>query len=160
VMLAAGFHYKRFVPGFEAPVYVSWARRNQSTLIRVPIYKPGKEESTRIELRSPDPACNPYLAFAVMLAAGLAGIKEKLELPLPIEEDIYCMNKSDLSDKGITVLPGSLIEAITLTEKSRLVHDVLGDHIFNKFIRSKKVEWDNYRTQVTEWELKKYLPIL
>lgn len=152
--------YKRLVPGFEAPVYVSWARRNQSTLIRVPIYKPGKEESTRIELRSPDPACNPYLAFAVMLAAGLAGIKERLELPLPIEEDVYCMNKSDLSDKGITVLPGSLIEAITLTEKSRLVHDVLGDHIFNKFIGSKKVEWDNYRTQVTEWELKKYLPIL
>jgi len=152
--------YKRLVPGYEAPVYISWARRNRSTLIRVPMYKPGKEESTRIELRSPDPACNPYLAFTVMLAAGLEGIKERLELHPPIEEDVFCMSMSDLSDKGINILPGSLIEAITLTENSRLVRDVLGNHIFNKFIESKKIEWDDYRTQVTEWELKEYLPIL
>lgn len=152
--------YKRLVPGYEAPVYVSWARRNRSTLIRVPMYKPGKEESTRIELRSPDPACNPYLAFSVMLAAGLDGIKQRMELPAPIEEDVYCMSATDLSERGITVLPGSLIEAITLTEKSDLVRDALGDHIFNKFIGSKKIEWDNYRIQVTEWELKEYLPIL
>lgn len=152
--------YRRLVPGYEAPVYISWARRNRSTLVRVPMYKPGKEKATRVEFRSPDPACNPYLAFSVMLAAGLAGIKNKYELPPPIEKDVYSMTSEELEKDGIKSLPGSLIEAISLTEKSELVKEALGDHIFKNFIASKKVEWDNYRVQVTEWELKEYLSVL
>lgn len=152
--------YRRLVPGYEAPVYISWARRNRSTLVRVPMYKPGKEKATRVEFRSPDPACNPYLAFSVMLAAGLAGIKNKYELPPPIEKDVYSMTSEELEKDGVKSLPGSLIEAISLTEKSELVKEALGDHIFKNFIASKKVEWDNYRVQVTEWELKEYLSVL
>jgi len=152
--------YKRLVPGYEAPVYITWARRNRSTLVRVPMYKPGKEEATRVEFRSPDPACNPYLAFSVMLAAGLAGIKNKYELPPPTEKDVYQMNDEERTKESIKTLPGSLIEAITLTEKSELVREALGDHIFNNFITSKKVEWDRYRVNVTEWELKEYLSVL
>ncbi len=152
--------YKRLVPGYEAPVYVSWARRNRSTMIRVPMYKPGKERATRIEFRSPDPACNPYLAFAVMLGAGMSGIEEKLELPDPIEEDIYEMNPAERRAHGITDLPGNLYAATLETEKSELVRDVLGDHIFNKFIENKKIEWDNYRTHVSQYEIDKYLPVL
>ena len=152
--------YKRLVPGYEAPVYVSWARRNRSTMIRVPMYKPGKEQATRIEFRSPDPACNPYLAFAVMLGAGMSGIEKKLELPDPIEEDIYEMNPAERRAHGITDLPGNLYAATLETEKSDLVRDVLGDHIFNKFIENKKIEWDNYRTHVSQYEIDKYLPVL
>ncbi len=152
--------YKRLVPGYEAPVYVAWARRNRSALVRVPMYKPGKEAATRIELRSPDPACNPYLAFAVMLAAGLKGIEEKYELPAPVEEDIFEMNVAEREKHGITSLPGSLNEAIEAMEKSEVVKDALGEHIFNQFIANKKAEWDNYRIQITEYELKKYLPLL
>lgn len=152
--------YKRLVPGYEAPVYVSWARRNRSAMIRVPMYKPGKEEATRMEFRSPDPACNPYLAFAVMLGAGLKGIEEKYELPDPIEEDIYEMNPAERKTHGVTDLPGNLYAAILETEKSVLVREVLGDHVFNKFIENKKIEWDKYRTHVSQFELKRYLPIL
>ena len=152
--------YKRLVPGYEAPVYISWARRNRSTLVRVPMYKPGKEKATRVEFRSPDPACNPYLAFSVMLAAGLAGIKNKYELPPPTEKDVYTMSKEEKEKEGIKSLPGSLIEAISLTEKSELMREALGDHVFNNFITSKKVEWDRYRVNVTEWELKEYLGVL
>jgi len=152
--------YKRLVPGYEAPVYITWARRNRSTLVRVPMYKPGKEKATRVEFRSPDPACNPYLAFSVMLAAGLAGIKNRYELPPPTEKDVYLMSDEERAKEGIKTLPGSLIEAITLTEKSELVREALGDHIFNNFITSKKVEWDRYRVNVTEWELKEYLSVL
>jgi len=152
--------YKRLVPGYEAPVYVSWARRNRSTMIRVPMYKPGKEKATRIEFRSPDPACNPYLAFAVMLGAGLSGIEKKLELPDPIEEDIFEMNPAERRAHGITDLPGNLYAATLETEKSELVREVLGDHIFNKFIENKKIEWDNYRTHVSQFEIDKYLPVL
>jgi len=152
--------YKRLVPGYEAPVYVSWARRNRSALVRVPMYKPGKEKATRVEFRCPDPACNPYLAFAVMLAAGLKGIEEGYELPAPIEEDIFEMSVSAREEAGITSLPGSLAEAITETEKSELVRESLGDHIFNKFIENKKIEWDRYRTHVSQFELRNYLPIL
>jgi glutamine synthetase len=152
--------YKRLVPGYEAPVYLSWARRNRSTLVRVPMYKPGKENATRVEFRSADPACNPYLTFSVMLAAGLAGIKNKYELRAPIEKDVYQLNGEEKAKEGITSLPGSLIEAIALTEESELVREALGDHVFNNFIRSKKVEWDNYRVNVTEWELKAYLGVL
>ena len=152
--------YKRLVPGYEAPVYITWARRNRSTLVRVPMYKPNKEKATRVEFRSPDPACNPYLAFSVMLAAGLAGIKNKYELPPPTEKDVYRLSDEERAKEGIKTLPGSLIEAITLTEKSELVREALGDHIFNNFITSKLVEWNRYRVNVTEWELKEYLSVL
>ena len=152
--------YKRLVPGYEAPVYVSWARRNRSAMIRVPMYKPGKEEATRIEFRSPDPACNPYLAFAVMLGAGLEGIEKKYELPDPIEEDIFEMNPSERSAHGITDLPGNLYAAILEAEKSELVKKVLGEHVFNKFIENKKIEWDRYRTHVSQFEIERYLPTL
>ncbi|MBE9574110.1 MAG: type I glutamate--ammonia ligase [Proteobacteria bacterium] len=152
--------YKRLVPGYEAPVYISWARRNRSTMIRVPMYKPGKELATRIEFRSPDPACNPYLAFAVMLAAGLKGIDEDYLLPDPIEEDIYEMDEVAREKAGIESLPGSLFEALQEVEKSELVRETLGEHIFNKFVANKKIEWDRYRVHVSQYEIEKYLPIL
>ncbi|MCK9526789.1 MAG: glutamine synthetase family protein [Limnochordia bacterium] len=152
--------YKRLVPGYEAPVYLSWARRNRSDLVRVPEYKPGREKSTRIELRSPDPACNPYLAFAVMLSAGLEGIKNKYELCAPIEENVYEMSEQERAAKGIGTLPSSLNEAIGLAENSQLVKKALGEHVFKAFIQNKKIEWDKYRIQVTEYELNRYLPIL
>lgn len=152
--------YKRLVPGYEAPVYICWGQRNRSALVRVPMYKPGEEVSTRAEMRSPDPACNPYLGFAVMLAAGLEGIEKGYELPEPIEKDIFLLSDEEKETQGIKVLPGSLIEAIQSTEKSQLVKKTLGEHIFNKFIENKKIEWDRYRTQVTDYELQKYLPIL
>jgi len=152
--------YKRLVPGYEAPVYISWARRNRSALVRVPMYKPGKEKATRIELRCPDPACNPYLAFAVMLAAGLKGIKEGYELCPPVEEDIYEMSPEKRKEHGIESLPGDLYEAVQYAEASELVKETLGDHIFTKFIENKKIEWDQYRTHVSQFELEKYLPIL
>jgi glutamine synthetase len=152
--------YKRLVPGYEAPVYLSWARRNRSDLIRVPEYRPGREKATRLEYRSPDPACNPYLAFSVMLAAGLEGIEKGLEPPAPVEENVYEMSVEERQKRGIGTLPASLLEAILLAEKSEVVRKALGDHVFEAFIQNKKIEWDQYRTQVTEYELKKYLPIL
>ena len=152
--------YKRLVPGYEAPVYISWAQRNRSALVRVPMYKPEKANATRAEFRCPDPACNPYLAFAVMLAAGLKGIENNYELPAPVEEDIFEMNAEGRAKAGIESLPGSLGAAIECTESSELVREALGDHIFEKFIANKKIEWDQYRTQVTPWELEKYLPVL
>jgi glutamine synthetase len=152
--------YKRLVPGFEAPVYISWASRNRSTLVRVPMYKPGKEKATRIEFRSPDPACNPYLAFSVMLAAGLEGIEKGYELPEPIEKDIFDLSEEEKKEFKIASLPGSLVEAIEIAEKSEIVRNALGEHIFNNFITSKKVEWDDYRTKVHPYEIERYLPIL
>ncbi|MEP0828264.1 MAG: glutamine synthetase [bacterium] len=152
--------YKRLVVGYEAPVYVSWGRRNRSSLIRVPMFKAGHEKSTRIELRSPDPACNPYLAFALMLGAGLEGIENKYPLPEPIEENIFTMTKEKREKFKIDALPDSLENAIRLTEKSKLVRDVLGDHIFETLIANKKVEWDNYRINVTNYEIDTYLPFL
>ncbi|MDD2471784.1 MAG: glutamine synthetase family protein [Dehalococcoidales bacterium] len=152
--------YKRLVPGYEAPVYLSWAKRNRSDLIRVPEYKPGREKATRAELRSPDPACNPYLAFAVMLAAGLEGIEKKYELPAPIEENVFEMTEAEKAERGIGTLPSSLNEAIKLTENSELVRRVLGEHCFKAFLENKKLEWDKYRIQITEYELNRYLPIL
>ncbi len=152
--------YKRLVPGFEAPVYISWARRNRADLIRVPEYKPGHEKSTRVELRSPDPACNPYLAFAVMLAAGLKGIEDEYECPEPVEENVYTMTPQEREARNIGSLPGSLQEAIELAENSPLVRDALGDELFEKFIANKKIEWDRYRSQVTDYEIREYLPIL
>jgi len=152
--------YKRLVPGYEAPVYISWARRNRSDLIRVPEYRPGREKATRVEFRSPDPACNPYLAFSVMLAAGLEGIEKGYEVPDPIEGNVYEMTEEERAKRGIGTLPASLLEAIMLTEKSEVVHKALGNHVFEAFIRNKKIEWDQYRAQVTDYELKKYLPVL
>ncbi len=152
--------YKRLVPGYEAPVYISWARRNRSALIRVPMYKPGKANATRMEFRCPDPACNPYLAFAVMLAAGMKGMEEGYALPDPVEEDIFKMTEKERDARGIESLPGSLGQAIHMTERSELVRETLGDHIFNKFIENKKLEWDQYRMHVSNYELCKYLPVL
>jgi glutamine synthetase len=152
--------YKRLVPGYEAPVYLSWARRNRSDLIRVPEYRPGREKATRIEFRSPDPACNPYLCFSVMLAAGLEGIEKKYKVPEPIEKNVYEMTAEERAKWGIDTLPGSLSEAIQLAEKSEIVRKALGEHVFNSFIENKKKEWDDYRIQITEYELKRYLPIL
>jgi glutamine synthetase len=152
--------YKRLVPGYEAPVYLSWARRNRSDLIRVPVYKPGKEGATRIEYRAPDPACNPYLAFAVMLAAGLDGIEGKYECPPPVEQNVYEMSDDERRQLGIEQIPGDLWEAIEAAEASDLLKKALGDHVFEKFIENKKIEWDSYRAQVTEYELERYLPIL
>ena len=152
--------YKRLVPGYEAPVYLSWARRNRSDLVRVPEYRPGREKATRLEFRSPDPACNPYLAFSVMLAAGLEGIKNGYEPPAPIEENVYEMSTEERQKRGIGTLPASLLEAIQLAENSKVVREALGEHVFEAFIQNKKIEWDDYRTQVTEYELNRYLPIL
>ena len=152
--------YKRLVPGYEAPIYVSWATRNRSDLIRVPVYKPGKENATRIEYRSPDPACNPYLAFAVMLTAGLEGIEKKYECPPPVERNVYEMTPEERDATGIEQLPVDLADAVVEAEKSELLRKTLGDHVFDKFIENKKIECHNYRTQVTEFELEKYLPVL
>ena len=152
--------YKRLVPGYEAPVYVSWAGRNRSALVRVPVYKPGKEKATRIEMRNPDPACNPYLAFSVMLAAGLEGIKRKYPLPPEVTHNIYEMTEVQRKKAKIESLPDDLFEAIKITEKSALVRKALGDKVFEYFIRNKKDEWNEYRRQVTEYELGKYLAIL
>ncbi len=152
--------YKRLVPGYEAPVYQSWAVRNRSDLVRVPVYKPGKENATRIEFRSPDPACNPYLAFACMLAAGLEGIEKGYELPDPVERNIYQMTEEERKELGIGQLPEDLWEAVQVAEKSELLRKTLGDAVFESFIENKKVEWDNYRLHVTPWEMDKYLSVL
>jgi len=152
--------YKRLVPGYEAPVYVSWAQRNRSALVRVPVYKPGKEKATRVELRNPDPACNPYLAFSVMLAAGLEGIKKKYKLLPEVTDNVYNMTEEQREKAGIECLPDDLFEAIKITEKSDLVRRALGDKVFEYFIRNKKDEWDEYRTQITKYEKEKYLAIL
>ncbi len=152
--------YKRLVPGYEAPVYICWAQMNRSALIRVPMYKPGKEKSTRIEYRSPDPACNPYLAFSVMLACGLEGIRRGYKLAPPANDNIYRMEEEERKQQGIDSLPDDLLEAIHVTEKSRIVKDALGAKLFEFFIRNKKLEWDEYKAQVTQYEINKYLPIL
>ena len=152
--------YKRLLPGYEAPVYITWARRNRADLIRIPEDQPGKENATRIELRSPDPACNPYLAFSVMLAAGLEGIEKEYDPPPPVEKNVFEMTEQERQEKGIDTLPGSLDEAIKLTENSELVRKALGEHVFNTFIQNRKVDWDHYRCQVTDYELKQYLPVL
>ncbi|HEX6030889.1 MAG TPA: glutamine synthetase family protein [Tepidiformaceae bacterium] len=152
--------YKRLMPGFEAPVYITWARRNRSDLIRIPDYKPGGEMHTRIEYRSPDPACNPYLVFAVMLAAGLDGIERELPLPAPVEENVFEMSDAELRERNIEVLPGSLKEAIEVAEGSELLRKALGDHVFESLIKNKKIEWERYRRHVTDFELAEYLPIL
>ena len=152
--------YKRLTPGHEAPMYISWAMKNRSDLIRVPSYRPGRQDSVRIEYRAPDPACNPYLAFSVMLAAGLKGIENEYEVPAPTEENVFDMSEEARAARGIAPLPGSLYEAIKLAENSQLLQETLGDHVFRVFLENKKLEWNEYRTQITDYEIKRYLPQL
>ena len=152
--------YKRLVPGFEAPVYVCWARRNRSALVRVPMYKPGKEGATRIEFRSPDPACNPYLAFASMLAAGLEGVENEYELPPEASNNIYEMTAEERVAAGIRSLPEDLNEAIHAAQDSKVLRQCLGEHVHEFLIRNKREEWDAYKAYVTPYELERYFPIL
>ena len=154
--------YKRLIvtPGNEAPAYVAWARNNRSALVRVPGGRKGKESSTRIEFRSPDPACNPYLAFAVVLAAGLEGVEEGYDLPPELTANLYEMTAEERLAEGVTALPGSLEEAVIEMEQSELVAEALGEHVFEWFIRNKRIEWDEYKTYVTPFEIERYLPIL
>ena len=152
--------YKRLVPGFEAPVYCAWSRRNRSALVRVSLYHPGKEQATRMELRCPDPACNPYLTFAVLLQAGLEGIEKGYELPEPMEKNLYHLSADERKRLGIEQLPETLGEAIELTAESELVLRALGEHTFDRFIEIKRQEWEDYRVQVTQWELDRYMAIL
>jgi glutamine synthetase len=152
--------YKRLVPGYEAPVYAAWSRRNRSALIRIPLYKPGNEQATRAEIRCPDPACNPYLTFAALLHAGLEGIEQGYELPPPMEKNLYKLSADERKERGIVSLPESLGEAIEELAGSDLVRRALGDHIFDAYVKLKRAEWDEYRVQLTPWELEKYLPVL
>ena len=152
--------YKRLVPGYEAPSYIAWGRKNRSALVRIPQAKAGKPNATRIECRFPDPACNPYLAFAVMLGAGLDGIAKKLPVPEMTEENIFHMTPQERSRRGIGTLPAYLYEAINETRHSELVKNILGKHTFEKFIANKDIEWDQYRTHVSSYELEKYLSVL
>ena len=152
--------YKRLVPGFEAPVHVSWARNNRSGLIRVPVPKRANPLATRIEYRSPDPACNPYLAFSVILAAGLRGIEQNYELPLEADSNLFEMDDAALDKLGIQQLPQSLSDALKLMEGSQLVAEALGDHIFEWFLRNKRAEWRGYKTHISQFETDRYLKSL
>jgi glutamine synthetase len=149
--------FKRLVPGFEAPVHVSWARNNRSGLIRVPIPKRGSDLATRIELRSPDPACNPYLAFSVILAAGMRGVEEGYELPAEADANLFEMGDTALAKLGIEQLPQSLNDALRTMESSQLVAEALGEHIFEWFLRNKRFEWRKYKTHVSQFEIDTYL---
>ena len=152
--------YKRLVPGYEAPVYICWARRNRSAMVRVPLYKPGKEAATRVELRNPDPSANPYLAFAAMLAAGLDGIEKGMELPAEASNNIYDMTAAEREKAGIDALPEDLYQAIKSFEGSSFVREALGDHVCDYLVRNKWAEWDEYKKLVTPYELDRYLSIL
>jgi glutamine synthetase len=149
--------YKRLVPGYEAPVYISWARINRSALIRIPQASRGKPEATRLELRCPDPSCNPYLAFAAMLAAGLDGIQRNLELPRPVEENLYHFDDKAIQKQGVKMLPGSLEEALDEFAKDDVIQEALGAHVCEWFLEAKRAEWNEYRMRVTPWELERYL---
>ena len=152
--------YKRLVPGFEAPVVVSWAMRSHSDLIRIPDYRPGHDDSTRVEYRAPDSACNPYLSFSVLLAAGLNGIEQKLEAPAPRKDDVQGLTNDELKAENIQRLPHSLLEAIQVAEGSDLLRDALGDHVFQSFLKNKSMEWEDYRRRVHQFEIDRYLPVL
>jgi glutamine synthetase len=150
--------YKRLVPGYEAPTYLTWGRINRSALIRVPMVSPGRSvEATRVEVRCPDPSSNTYLAFAVMLAAGLDGIEKEMELGDPVEESLFEMEAERIAEKGIKELPGTLGEAIEELEADKVVSDALGEHVLTRYVEAKRAEWDEYRTQVTSWEVDRYL---
>ena len=150
--------YKRLVAGYEAPVHVSWARNNRSALVRVPVTKAGKTTSTRVEYRSPDPACNPYLSFAVILAAGMAGIDGDYELPAESVANVFAMSEEERAKAGLKAIPQSLAEALDAMEGSELVADALGDHIFEWFLRNKRSEWNDYKAHISQFELSRYLP--
>ncbi|HEU5211641.1 MAG TPA: glutamine synthetase family protein [Gaiellaceae bacterium] len=152
--------YKRLVPGYEAPVYVAWSRRNRSALIRIPLYKPGNEQATRAEIRCPDPACNPYLTFAALLHAGLEGIEQGYELPEPMETNLYHLTAEQRRERGIVALPETLGEAIDELSRSELVRKAFGPHIFDRYVELKRQEWDDYRVQLTDWEMQRYLAVL
>ncbi|MGZ4663757.1 MAG: type I glutamate--ammonia ligase [Frankiaceae bacterium] len=152
--------YKRLIVGGEAPAYVCWGHNNRSALVRIPMYKPNKPNATRVEFRSPDSACNPYLMFAVILAAGMRGIENSYELPPGAEDDVWSLTPEQRADLGISALPGSLHEAILAMERSELVAETLGEHVFEFFLRNKRAEWAEYRRRVTQYELERYLPIL
>ena len=152
--------YKRLVPGYEAPVYISWARENRSTLVRIPTHFPGKEIADRVEYRAPDPACNPYLAFSAMLQAGLEGVRQGYKLSPPIEKNLYTLTEEERERLGIKYLPESLGEAISVTKKSELVKKTLGEEFFHKLLGNKARIWEDYRAQLTQYEIKKNLPVL
>ena len=152
--------YKRLVPGYEAPIYTTWAVRNRSDMIRIPAYKLGKEKATRIEIRSPDPACNPYLAFSAMLAAGLEGIEKNYPIVDPVERNVYNLSEEERKELDIDTLPGDLFEAIKAMEPSQVIKKALGDHVFHSLLENKKLEWADYRAQLSDWEMKNYFPIL
>ena len=152
--------YKRLIGGGEAPAHVCWGHNNRSAMVRVPMYKPGKGNSTRIEVRTLDTACNPYLAFAVLLRAGLKGVEEGYPLPPGAEDDVWSLTDAERRALGMSALPSSLGDAIRVMERSELVADALGEHVFDFFLRNKRSEWEEYRRQVTPYELEKYLPVL
>jgi glutamine synthetase len=160
--------YKRLTPGYEAPVYLAWGRKNRSAYIRVPEYQMGKEKSTRIELRSPDPACNIYLAFAIIQAAGIEGVRKNLKFPPPQEKDIFEMTKAEMKKRNIKTLSRNLKEALECFRKSSLVKETLGEHLFQKIIQNKEIEWQKYKKavgkrferEVSPYEIKEYLPVL
>ncbi|HJW21871.1 MAG TPA: glutamine synthetase, partial [Candidatus Limnocylindrales bacterium] len=150
--------YKRLVPGYEAPTYLTWGRTNRSALIRVPMVSPGKSvEGTRCEVRCPDPSSNTYLAFAAMIAAGLDGVEKGLTLGEPVEESLFEMDAAQIASKGIKELPGTLGEALEELSRDDVIREALGDHVYGHFVEAKREEWDEYRTQVSDWELEKYL---
>jgi glutamine synthetase len=150
--------YKRLVPGYEAPTYLTWGRTNRSALIRVPMVSPGKSvEGTRVEVRCPDPSSNTYLAFAAMVAAGLDGVEKGLELGEPVEESLFEMDAATIAAKSIKELPGTLGEALDELEKDDVIREALGEHVFSHYVNAKRAEWDEYRTQVSDWELERYL---
>ena len=152
--------YKRLVPGYEAPVYIAWSRRNRSALVRVPLYHPGKEKATRAELRCPDPSANIYLCFAALLHAGLEGIERGYELPEPMERNLYHLSHEEREKLGIHSLPSDLGEAIKEAENSELLYKCLGEHVFTRLLELKREEFEDYRVQVTPYEIQKYLPVL
>jgi glutamine synthetase len=152
--------YKRLVPGYEAPVYVAWSQRNRSALVRIPLYKPGSEQGTRAEIRCPDPACNPYLTFAALLHAGLEGIARGYELAPPMETNLYHLSAEERTERGIVSLPETLGEAVEEFSKSDLMRRAFGDHIFDAYVKLKRAEWDDYRVQLTQWEVDRYLSVL
>jgi glutamine synthetase len=152
--------YKRLVPGYEAPVYIAWSRRNRSALVRVPGFHPGNEKATRMELRCPDPSANIYLCFAALLHAGLEGIEKGYELPEPMERNLYNLSHDERQKMGIESLPADLGEAIREAENSELLQKALGEHTFTRLLNVKREEWDEYRMQVTPYEIQKYLPVL
>ncbi|HET6561418.1 MAG TPA: glutamine synthetase, partial [Marmoricola sp.] len=152
--------YKRLIGGGEAPSYICWGHNNRSALVRVPMYKPNKGQSTRVELRTVDPACNPYLAFAVILAAGMKGIEEGYELPPEAEDDVWSLTDRERKSMGIQPLPMSLSGAISLMEESELLAETLGERVFDFFLRNKRAEWEGYRGQVSAYERDQMLPVI